>query len=282
MTIETPAIPGVFRGLPFEQYLQMPGVSKHELDLVSKSPAHYQAAKENPTEVTAAMQFGTAAHAWILEPKSAPDQVIVAPKVDRRTKAGKEAYAQFEMMAGKRVVVSDEDARHLSKMSAAVGSHKLAGRLINDAREIEVSCQWKDERTGTLCRCRPDAISGNFIIDLKTTYDASRHAFASTLYKYRYHVQAAYYLDGCREAGLVEQDAQFLFIAVERKPPYGVAIYALTSEDLDRGRFQYERDLGRYAHCVKTGHWFGYTESIDYCHLPFYARKEIDALTGNE
>lgn len=282
MSIASPTIAGVFRQLPFEQYLGMPGVSKHELDLVSRSPAHLQASKESPPEVTASMQFGTAAHAWILEPERAPDEVVVAPKVDRRTKAGKEAWAQFEMLAGKRVVVSDEDARHLSKMAAAVQTHKLAGKLIKQASEIEVSCQWLDERTETMCRCRPDAISGKFIIDLKTTFDASRHAFANTTHKYRYHVQAAYYLEGCKQLGLVDDDAQFLFIAVERKPPYGVAIYALGHDDLERGRFQYERDLTRYAHCVKSGNWFGYTETIDYIDLPFYARKEIDQLTGNE
>ena len=282
MSIETPATPGVYRGLPFGNYLAMPGVSKHELDLVARSPAHLLASKEAPQEVTPAMQFGTAAHAWILEPDKAPDQVIVSPKVDRRTKAGKEAYAQFEAMAGARTVISEEDARHLAKMSASVNSHRLAGKLLREAKDIEVSCQWEDERTGVMCRCRPDAISGDFIIDLKTTFDASRPAFAGTLYKYRYHVQAAYYLEGCKRLGLVSEDAQFLFIVAERKPPYGVAIYALPTDDLDRGRFQYERDLTRYAHCVKTGEWFGYTETIDYINLPFYARKEIDLLTGNE
>lgn len=274
--------PGVWKQMPFAEYLALPGVSKHELDLISRSPAHYQEAKLNPPETTPAMAFGTAAHAWILEPDEAASQIVVAPSVDRRTKAGKEQWANFTADAGSRTIVSQEDANHLSKMSAAVHAHPVAKTLLNAATGTEVSVQWQDPRTESLCRCRPDLMTTDFIVDLKTTFDASASAFAKTVHKYRYHVQAAYYLDGCRAQGLVGDDAQFLFIAVERKAPYGVAIYALTMDDLERGRFQYERDLTRYNHCSRTGHWFGYSEKIDYIQLPSYARHEIDALTGNE
>ena len=268
--------------MPFSDYLALPGVSKHELDLVAKSPAHYQEAKLHPPETTPAMHFGTAAHTWILEEDKAPEEIVVAPKVDRRTKSGKEAWAEFEAMAGTRTVVTSEDAHHLAKMASAVRSHKIARTLLQARTHTETSVQWQDPRTEELCRCRPDLITPDFIVDLKTTFDASRAAFAKTVHKYRYHVQAAYYLDGCKHHQLVSEGATFLFVVVERKPPYGVAVYALTHEDLERGRFQYERDLTRYSHCRKSGHWFGYTETIDYIQLPSYARNEIDALTGNE
>lgn len=279
---DLPTNPGVWPQMPFDQYLALPGVSKHELDLIARSPAHYQEAKLNPPETTPAMAFGTAAHTWILEPDEAPGQLLVAPKVDRRTKAGKEAWAEFEATAGARTIVSEEDARHLSKMSAAVHNHAAANTLLKARTYTEISVQWQDERTQALCRCRPDLLTSDFIVDLKTTFDASPAAFAKTVHKYRYHVQAAYYLDGCRAHGLVADNATFLFIVVERKPPYGVALYALPQDDLDRGRYQYERDLTRYAHCSKSGHWFGYSDSITYINLPSYARNEIDALTGNE
>ena len=282
MTTLNTSDPGVWRDLPFADYLALPGVSKHELDLISRSPAHYQEAKLNPPETTAAMSFGTAAHTWILEADKAADQIIVAPSVDRRTKAGKEAWSEFTAMAGERTVVSQEDALHLAKMSSAVNQHKLIKTLLRNRTYTEVSVQWKDERTESLCRCRPDLMTADCIVDLKTTFDASKESFARTIHKYRYHVQAAYYLDGCKAQGIVADDAQFLFIAVERKPPYGVAVYALPNDDIERGRFQYEKDLTRYTYCNKTNHWFGYADTISYIDLPAYARNEIDSLTGNE
>ena len=278
----TTLAPGVYKDTPFKEYLSWPAVSKHDLDLISRSPAHYQAAKQHPQETTPAMLFGTAAHTWILEPEKAPAEVAIMPKVDRRTKAGKEEYEDWKLMHGHKTLVNSEDARHIAAMAAAVNNHAMAGPLLKDRKMTEASMCWQDDLTEALCRCRPDLISGDIVIDLKTTFDASKQAFQNTIAKYRYNVQAAYYLDGCKKLGVVSDDATFLFVVVERKPPYGVAVYALPNDDLERGRFQYQKDLGRYAHCEKTGHWFGYSERIDYANLPFYARKEIDALTGNE
>lgn len=274
--------PGAHRDVPFKTYLSWDAVSKHDLDLVARSPAHYRAAKLTPQETTPAMAFGTAAHAWILEPETAASQVVVLPKIDRRTRDGKKQWEEFEMMHPNKTRITDEDARHLAAMAAAVNNHKIAGKLLNEKTATEVSVLWQDERTQAMCRCRPDLVANDIIVDLKTTYDASKAAFSHTMHKYRYHVQAAYYLDGCRAAGLVPEKSDFVFIAVEKKPPYGVAIYHLPFDDIERGRFQYERDLTRFAYAQKTGHWFGYSENIDTLELPYFARKEIDILTANE
>lgn len=273
---------GVHRDVPFSDYLRWDAVSKHDLDLIARSPAHFQAAKNAPVETTPAMAFGTAAHTWILEPKKAPMEVAVMPKYDRRTKAGKEAAAEFEAMSFGKTIVTEDDARHLAAMSAAVNSHKIAARLIDDATAIEASVLWKHERTGELARCRPDIIGPDYVVDLKTTFDASKEAFAKTVHKYRYQVQAAFYIDACTSLKALPPESAFIFIAVEKKPPYGVAVYTLTKEDLERGRFQYERDITRYHHCRETGHWFGYADSINYIELPSYARNQIDEITGNE
>lgn len=274
--------PGAHADVPFKEYLSWDAVSKHDLDLVARSPAHYRAAKLTPQETTPAMAFGTAAHAWILEPETAAQQVAVMPKVDRRTKAGKEQWAEFEMMHPNKVHIDDEDARHLAAMASAVRHHKVACRLLDDRTATEISVLWQDPRTEIMCRCRPDLVAGNIIVDLKTTFDASKAAFSHTMHKYRYQVQAAYYLDGCRAVGLVPDVSDFVFIAVEKKPPYGVAIYHLPVDDIDRGRFQYEKDLTHFAYAKRTNLWRGYSEAIDTIQLPYFARKEIDILTGNE
>jgi exodeoxyribonuclease VIII len=273
---------GAHADVPFKEYLSWEAVSKHDLDLVSKSPAHYRASKLTPTETTPAMHFGTAAHAWILEPETAARHVAIAPKIDRRTKDGKAQWAEFEMMHANKTHINSDDARHLSAMSAAVNNHKIAKELLKSRKGTEVSVLWQDPRTKSMCRCRPDLVTDNIIVDLKTTYDASKAAFMHTVHKYRYHVQAAYYLDGCRAVGLVPEVSDFIFIAVEKKPPYGVAVYHLAADDIDRGRFQYERDLTRYTYAFQHNHWFGYSESIDTIELPYFARKEIDILTANE
>lgn len=272
---------GLYKEIPFQDYLSWPGVSKHDLDLVAKSPAHFLAQEGTPLPVTPAMRFGTACHTAILEPNRLMEDVAVLPSCDRRTKAGKELAAAFEAESSGKTVISQEEMRHINEMSMSVLLHPVAGPLITNATHIEASATWEDVVTGERCRCRPDAIHPDLVVDLKTTIDASRWAFASSMHKYRYHVQAAYYLSGLKTLGVIDETATFVFLVVEKKPPYGVALYAVQQEDLRRGELQYERDLMRYAQCKKENHWPGYSESIGYIDLPIFSRREIDAFTGN-
>ena len=274
---------GLHENVPFDEYKQWPAVSKHDLDLVAKSPAHYRAAKQFPPETTPAMHFGTAAHTWILEPDKAPNEVAVRPKLDRRTKAGKEAWAEWEMMHGHKAMVSDADARHLAAMAAAVHEHEIGGVLVSGSEHVEASLFGPNPVYEINCRCRPDLINTDrdLVIDLKTTVDASPWAFGKSMHKYRYHVQAAFYLDMARNLGVVSENASFVFLVVEKQPPYGVALYAVREEDIERGRLQYERDLSRYKYALETGNWFGYSKAVGFIDLPIFARREIDALTGN-
>lgn len=265
--------PGKYHDVPFEQYLAWDAVSVHDLMLVARSPAHFQAIREKPPEPTAAMRFGTAAHAWILFDAEAADHVVVAPKVDRRTKAGKEAWADFEAMAGNRVVISEDEARHLARMKAAIYDSPAAKGLLDMADEREVSCAWEDAESGLLCRGRPDAMGNGVIIDLKTSADARPREFAKTAANFNYDAQAAYYLDGLTSNGLAPEGATFVFIVVEKLPPYGVAVYALDADAMENGRRKYRSALETYASCRTTNAWPAYNEakSITSLSLPRWA-----------
>lgn len=64
--------PGIYRGIPNDQYHHGVGISKSGLDLVRKSPAHYRAvvtaANDNERKSTPAQAIGTALHMIVLEP----------------------------------------------------------------------------------------------------------------------------------------------------------------------------------------------------------------------
>lgn len=278
--MKTPAN-GLHQHVHFPSYLQWSAVSKHDLDLMAKSPAHYASSQFEPSISTPAMRFGTAAHTAILEPHNMASEIAVLPQCDRRTKAGKELAFAFEAESQGMTIISSEEMHHIDQMTTAVVTHKVAGPLVKDAKHIEASGIWDHVASGERMRCRPDIIHDDLVVDLKTAMDASRWAFSSSMHKYRYHVQAAIYLDGMINLGVVSPDAKFVFLVVEKRPPYSVAIYAVQQEDLDRGRLQYEHDIMRYAGCKKENRWPGYSEAIGYIDLPIYSRREIDALTGN-
>lgn len=273
--------PGIYNHIPFSEYHLWDAVSKHDLDDIAKSPAHYWAAKHSHQPATKAMAFGTASHTMILEPENASEELAVLPKCDRRTKAGKELAQEFELNSGGKTIITQEEMDRILLMRDAVDLHPIAGNLIKHAKHIEASATWEDPTTGLASRCRPDIIHDDLVIDLKTAIDAGRWAFASSMHKFRYQVQASYYLDGLKALKVVSENAQFVFMVVEKYPPFGVALYAVRLEDIERGRLQYERDIIRYSQCLKNNHWPGYSESIGYIDLPIFSRREIDALTGN-
>lgn len=63
--------PGVYEGIPNAEYHGSPGISKSGLDLVHRSPMHYNAVvtAANDRTPTPAQEIGTAVHMAILEPE---------------------------------------------------------------------------------------------------------------------------------------------------------------------------------------------------------------------
>lgn len=180
-----------------------------------------------------------------------------------------------------RIVLTPETWDQLHAMANAVHSHPAAGALLTGCPgEAEKSVYWNDAITGVLCRCRPDWWrDDNVIVDLKTTEDASPEGFAKSMANYRYDVQAAYYMDGIQKATRKRPKA-FVFIAVEKKPPYGVGVYVLDADSLELGRAQYQHDLRIYAECVRTGEWPGYGDKIQTISLPAWHANKNAHLVG--
>ena len=281
---------GVYPNLSFQLYLQLKAVSKHDLDMVSRSPAHLVWSKQHPQKVTPAMNLGSAAHAWILEPDDAPNQVYVMPHdINRRTKAGRAEYEEAVARAGDRVVVTASEAVALQGMAEAVHKNKAAHELLSQG-QAETSLLWKDTETGLMCRGRPDWYrEDGIVVDLKTCQDARRDAFSKSVATYRYHVQAAFYLHLLVSLGEIPADtSSFAFIACEKAPPYGVAVYELDAEDIERGAREFRADLNRYAEVqnqIAAGDvekCQSYPETILSLSLPAWARNQIDAKYPHE
>ena len=272
---------GLIPNLEIDAYHSGPGVSKTQLDKFARSPLHFRSAIETPAPETAAMRFGRICHSWILEPHKA--EVVAAPKCDKRTKDGKATWAAFEAeaQAQGKVVVTEDEMAQLQGMQKAILDHPAASALLfnhGGGAMIEHSAFWYDTPSGELCRCRPDFLRPDFIaVDLKTTEDASAFGFARSVAKYRYHVQAAFYSDGIRHASGHEVRA-FVFLAVEKTPPYAVAVYQLDDQGVEAGRVEYKRLLLDLADCKISNKWPGYSDRVETISLPQWAVQE--ALNG--
>lgn len=180
-----------------------------------------------------------------------------------------------------RIVLSPEVWDQLHAMRDAVHNHPAAHALLTSVPgEAEKSVYWIDPTTGVLCRCRPDWWrEDNVLVDVKTTDDASPEGFAKSMANWRYDVQAAFYMDGIEQA-TGKRPKSFVFIAVEKKPPYAVGVYVLDSASLELGRAQYQHDLRVYAECLANDNWPGYGDKIQTINMPAWHANKNAHLIG--
>lgn len=262
---------GLIPSISNQDYHAMEGVSKSGLDQFAKSPAHYISALQTPRAETQAMRIGSLFHSLILEPETI--RIVPAPACDRRTKAGKAEYAEFCAVNEGAEVVSADEWEMLSGMACSIKDHPAANALLGGNGRAENSLFWKDVDTGVLCKCRPDFYRADgIVVDLKTTEDASPRAFMCSIAKYRYHVQSAFYSDGLTTALFPVKG--FVFVAVEKKPPYAVAVYQLDNQAVEAGRVLYKDELLKMAVCMVDNNWPAYSTRIETLSLPDWAVRE--------
>ena len=262
---------GLFDGISNEDYQCGPGISKGGLDLINRSPAHYITKKRHPRPPTRAFHVGRAAHTLILEPWKFDAEYIKAEYTEFRTKESKEWRAAQEA-AGRMVlrVATDSDNfwspsewELVHAIRDAVMTHPIASILLDpDQGKPEQTAYWIDRDTGRLCKCRPDFLNDghNLCVDLKTTEDASYTEFQRSVFKWRYHVQAAYYSHGLTRVDRPVRD--FVFVAIEKSPPFCIGCYALIYEAKRVGWIQAEHDLRTYDACMRSNEWPGYAQEI--------------------
>lgn len=232
--------------LPFDQYLALPAVSKSYLWNLTKCPAAAQVETPDKPEYA----IGRASHCYILEGTEVFDaHFAVAPKVDRRTKDGKAEWERFLELAGDKETISFDDYDAIIGMSESVHSHPMAGHILAAGGWPEVSAVWHDEETGMRCKARADLLTPQgVIIDLKTCRDAG-YGFQRDVASFGYHVQAASYL-----SAFAAKADSFVFIAVEKAPPYRCECYVLDDEYLSAGYEKYRELLALEKQCRMDGY----------------------------
>lgn len=266
--------PGIYDHITNEEYHNGDGISRSGIMRFRKSPLHfwhaYLSGIDTDEDESPAKLFGKALHTLILEPEKVESLYIVGPKVDRRTKDGKSVWNAFlETVNGKEVITQDK-FDHIQAIVKAINNHATARELIIGA-QYERSIYWHDSDSDLLCKSRPDIWQPNFIGDLKTTADASDFHFQHDVNKYGYHIQAAMIQEGIY-ATSKKIINDFIYIALEKEPPYAIGIYMLDKEAIEKGRDIFKSTLLRIKECFSKNEWPGY--EIKKISLPYYAFRE--------
>jgi len=222
----------LIRNLPASEYHQIKALSASTAKQLLKSPAHYLASLANPKEPTAAMRLGTLCHTLVFEPDNFAKEFAIMPKVDKRTKFGKEAAASFEADNEGKIILDEYQYEKARAIADSALAHPLVIEYMTGG-DAEVTMLW--EQYAIPCKARVDYLCGDVIFDLKTCQDASPEGFARQIGAFQYHLQAAHYAAGYEAINGKPLD-RFCFIAVESEPPYATGVYVIDSVGLQSGR----------------------------------------------
>lgn len=245
-----------------KEYRQAEGISRSELWRLNPdnggTPEKFKWAQEHPVEPTPALIFGRLVHTLFLTPELLNDEFAIAPSVDRRTKAGREAYAMFLEELNDRQEIRMEDLDRAAEMIDVLRNTPFVTALMAGAKR-EKPLFWTDADTGEACKVRLDALTeiGDrpIIIDYKSAADASADGFLRHALKYGYDFQSGMYSEAVRV--LMGKDPRFVFIVQEKEAPYSVNILEADAQFILRGTDKFRELLGIYHECKLTGNWYG-------------------------
>ncbi len=225
---------------------------------------------------------------WLAE--ASGNEVVARPYFDRRSRAGKDAAAEFEQMVAEtnaRVVVGDEPAAVVfapevivltrtdyeiaERCATAVRAHPTAAEWLRGGRAEEV-VTWTDEETGIACKARLDFITPGSAIDLKSGRRQTLRDIQADVARYGYHGQLAWYLDGAKRAKRLPQlGAKARLIYVQTEAPFDVVPFEVDSMALSAGRGFYRDLLRKYARCAESEWWPGLATGPVPLELPRWA-----------
>lgn len=271
---------GLHVDLPENEYRAHPGFNASLLKEMRRSAAHAHHSATNNVDKPV-FADGRAVHCAVLEPERFSQLYVPAPVVDKRTTAGKQAWADFCAEHEGKEVVSASDFDRYRYIRDAAYEHSGARNLLHLAGYNEASLFGTDPGTGLLVKARFDKLlEGQPLgLDLKTVQDASPEAFAKAAWNFGWHIQDAHY-DAVHEAAMGMPLDGFAFIAVEKEPPYQVGLYYLSDEDRRLARLHRDALLAQAGKCRESGIWPGYGDTIQQISLPGWARKQLNETVG--
>lgn len=250
-------------------YRSASGISQSSLKKFIKSPAHYLASTEITQEPTKAMTLGSAFHAFCLQNNNRDDNpyIAVKKKMDGRSKEGKLYNEQFSIENEGKFIVDEDEFLMLDAMHSSICSHDTAGKYLravssgDGMREFAMFAVADTETPVTLKGLVDgyDPESGT-IIDLKTCEDASPAGFRKAIWDRKYDLQSVHYAWLAKQNNL--EVNQFVFIAVEKEPPFAVGCYVISQESIKKSISIWESAVTDISECMQSGKYPAYSSDV--------------------
>lgn len=236
-------------------YRENEAINFSTLKEMKNSPLDYKLARDFPTPSTDSMKFGTLIHMMLLQPELLDKTYIVMPKVDLRTKEGKEKRQEIiESNPGKIVIPEQGDIFSWEKAEKIVNYNKEKRLLKTVLQQIEIAetevyadCQ----ETNLKLKGLIDAVTKKSIIDIKTIGTLGK--IPINIRAFDYIGQLAFYDYLARLNNTTREQHYLLFI--ETTSPYKAKLVEISKEQIEKKHSQNIGLLQKVKKCTETNEW---------------------------
>lgn len=275
-----------------QEYVDNRPLSPSSLKEFAKSPRHYlQYVGKKRTPPTDAQLLGSVVDCLLLEPEKFKDRFRIYEKFSRRSAADKEKWANLVKDAQKdRVTLITPEVKKQAEICVdAVWFNPEARALLEGKRFVQKHLKWKELSVNLKMNGYIDfdtiTANGHFIVDLKTTRDASYKSFSRDIVNLDYDIQAAAYCRGFHKTRF--EFPQFAWLAVETSEPYGVNVIKFDPKDLEVAKGRYYALLQGFRKCLDEDKfhedykfWLMETRDSYYFRYPAWVKNLIGVEEG--
>ena len=222
------------------------------IKLFAKSPElyHYRYILGNDMETTDAMAFGSAFHTYVLEFSKFNKEYFTdvdAPDCGRTAKKYKEYFLELSSKNEGKTFLKRESYKIIQDMSDVLHNDSYISSLLLDFEENEKSIHATIDKRNF--KGTPDKynIQKRIVLDLKTCVDCT--LFEKDANNFQYFIQQAMYKNILNK--IYGKKFEFIFIAIQKKPPYFFDTYSFTSVDDEVATNFIEDTYDRIIECEK-------------------------------
>ena len=264
-----PHASGVFDRIAAPIYHGGEGVSQSHLKLLAESPFElwHSLTSEEPESSSSPQILGSVLDHFIERDAldTLPANFVCVPDIHMGSKEGR----ALKLANAGRVLVKTPMVDTANKCFAAIMKHPRIVKLLRDSRrQLSVFSDYEvtgaDGKVTKLTRrCRPDIVPPesyladgySFLMDLKTTSAdlSEQNNWWWECKRWGYFLQAGWYLNVCRAAGL--DRTLFCHLAVETHEPYRVRCFSLDAVEVETAYQAALKLLARLVECALTDRW---------------------------
>lgn len=226
-----------------KEYEQDPALAQSQIKDFLRGPRYYQGRHITkiipPKKTTDEMILGSMVHCFTLEPSHFETQfAVITPDVLSKSGARSgQAWKDFAAENAGKELVFAEDMELAKKLAESLRNHPVF-TVMNPVLAVESPIYW--EINGAACKGIPDMVGqAGVVFDIKTVGDMDSFlinqptgsVMSKEAFDRGYDIQAAFYLEGCRQFYQRDFDRFILFL-IETNPPYRIRLAEFSQEDI--------------------------------------------------